>query len=165
MLFRSRKHVPPEESNRRYRLISALGRMLAHVCINALEPDLIILDEFQRFKELLHGESEPALLAQALFAYSATDAEGQERRPRVLLLSATPYKMYTLNHETQDDHYKDFLNTLKFLFQDDDAVAEVERNLEQFRRGLHGGVQHTAARSTAPVNVTSIPESRPSDLR
>ena len=147
-----RKNVPWEESNRRYHLISALRRLLAHVCIDALEPDLIILDEFQRFKELLHGESEAAMLAQALFDYSATDADGQERRPRVLLLSATPYKMYTLNHETDDDHYKDFLNTLKFLFQDDCAVAEIERNLEQFRRALHGGVQHTAAEAEAARN-------------
>jgi hypothetical protein len=148
-----RKHVPSEESDRRYRIISALRRLLAHVCINALEPDLIILDEFQRFKELLHGESEPALLAQALFDYSATEDDGQERRPRVLLLSATPYKMYTLNHETQDDHYKDFLSTLKFLFQDDEAVAEVERNLEQFRSELHGGVQQTAAEVESARNM------------
>jgi hypothetical protein len=147
-----RKNVPWEESDRRYRLISALRRLLAHVCIGALEPDIIVLDEFQRFKALLHGESEAALLAQALFDYSATDADGRERRPRVLLLSATPYKMYTLNHETEDDHYKDFLNTLKFLFQNDHAVAEVERNLEQFRRALYGGVQYTAAEAESARN-------------
>ena len=138
-----RKNVPWEENNRRYHVISKLRRLLAHVCISALEPDLIVLDEFQRFKELLHGESEAALLAQALFDYSARDADGQERRPRVLLLSATPYKMYTLNHETEDDHYKDFIRTLKFLFQDNEAVAEVERNLDHFRRALHGGALHT----------------------
>ena len=35
---------------------------------------------------------------------------------RVLLLSATPYKMYTLSHEADtDDHYKDFVQTLRFL--------------------------------------------------
>ena len=32
-------------------------------------PTYLLLDEFQRFKELLHGESEAALLAQALFDY------------------------------------------------------------------------------------------------
>jgi Helicase conserved C-terminal domain len=147
-----RKNVPWEENDRRYRLISDLRRLLAHVCISALEPDLIILDEFQRFKELLHGESEAALLAQALFDYCATDSDGRDRLPRVLLLSATPYKMYTLNRETEDDHYNDFLNTLKFLFQDNEAVAEVERNLERFRQALHGGTQCTHAETEAARN-------------
>jgi hypothetical protein len=140
-----RQNVPWEESNRRYEVISKLRRMLAKVCIGALEPDLIILDEFQRFEELLHGDSEAAVLAQALFDYSETDAAGQERRPRVLLLSATPYKMYTLNRETEEDHYADFLKTLRFLFQNDKVVDGVELNLGQFRRALHGGAQHTAA--------------------
>jgi hypothetical protein len=30
-----------------------LRNLLAHTCVAALEPDLIILDEFQRFKNLL----------------------------------------------------------------------------------------------------------------
>lgn len=144
-----RRNVPWEENDRRYRLVSALRRLLAQVCIGALQPDLIVLDEFQRFKDMLHGESEAALLAQALFDYTATDGNGRERRPRVLLLSATPYKMYTLNHETEDDHYQDFLKTLKFLFRDDKAVAEIEQNLEQFRRALHGGTLHTREQAEA----------------
>ena len=144
VFYTFRKNVPKEEFNRSLQVISGLRRLLAKVCIGALEPDLIILDEFQRFKDLLNGDSEAALLAQALFEYSETDGEGRERRPRVLLLSATPYKMYTLNHETEDDHYADFLNTLRFLFRDDSVIATVERNLEQFRRALHGGGQYSA---------------------
>lgn len=74
----------------------------------ALEPDLIILDEFQRFKHLLDGSDEASDLARGLFDYE--DA-------RVLLLSATPYKMYTLPHEVAtDDHYKDFVRTARFLY-------------------------------------------------
>jgi hypothetical protein len=42
-----------DESNRRYQVISGLRRTLARVCVDALEPDLVILDEFQRFKQLL----------------------------------------------------------------------------------------------------------------
>ena len=53
--------------------------------------------------------------------------------------------MYTLNHETDDDHYADFVNTLRFLFQNDSVIAEVERNLDQFRRALHGGGNYSAA--------------------
>ena len=148
-----RQNVPWEESDRRFQVISGLRRLLATVCIRALEPDLIILDEFQRFKDLLQGESEAALLAQALFEYSEVDGDGRERRPRVLLLSATPYKMYTLNHETEDDHYADFLKTLRFLFRDDTAIAVVKQNLEHFRRALHGGGQYSAVEAGAARNI------------
>lgn len=139
-----RQRVPWEESNRRLQVVSRLRRLLAKVCIQALKPDLIILDEFQRFKDLLHGDSEAAELAQRLFEYSEDDENGQQRKPRVLLLSATPYKMYTLNHETADDHYTDFLNTLKFLLRDDSAIAAVQNDLERFRHALHGGGDCTA---------------------
>jgi hypothetical protein len=60
--------------------------MLARVCLKALELDLIILDEFQRFKHLLEQESEAGELARLLF--DAKDHGGA----RVLLLSATPYR-------------------------------------------------------------------------
>ena len=45
-----RQNVPWEESDRRFQVISGLRRLLATVCIGALEPDLIILDEFQRLR-------------------------------------------------------------------------------------------------------------------
>lgn len=69
--------------------------------MKALEPDLIILDEFQRFKHLMdreEGEDESELsareLAEELFTYADENSEA-----RVLLLSATPYKMYTTADE------------------------------------------------------------------
>ena len=38
-------------------------------------------------------------------------------------LSATPYKMYTVADEAGgDDHYRDFVDTLKFLFNDEAVV-------------------------------------------
>jgi len=39
-----------EDSELRYDLIGRLRSKLASVCLSAPEPDLIILDEFQRFK-------------------------------------------------------------------------------------------------------------------
>src|SRR5438132_1627690 len=48
-------------------VIGELRGVLAAACLEALEPDLVILDEFQRFKGLLHGEDESARLAQGLF--------------------------------------------------------------------------------------------------
>ena len=55
----------------------------------------MILDEFQRFKHVLDGDDDAARLARAALRPTRT------RPPavRLLLLSATPYKMYTLHHE------------------------------------------------------------------
>ena len=92
-----------------------MRRLLARVCLAALEPDLIILDEFQRFKHLLEEESEAGELARDLF-----ELEVGARRARALL-SATPYRGLSLHHETDDDHYGDFLPCLRFLENGDAA--------------------------------------------
>ena len=42
-----------EETQRRNRFVGELRTLLARSTIEALEPDLVILDEFQRFKHLL----------------------------------------------------------------------------------------------------------------
>ena len=113
-------------------IIADLRKILANVCIGVLEPDLVILDEFQRFRDLLKGETEASRLARRLMEYvdprSGTHA-------RVLLLSATPYKMYTLSDE-EEDHFSDFMETLRFLFDDPKKTESVEKDLERYRLAL-----------------------------
>ena len=135
---RYRQHWPPEARWKRDDLIGKLRSLLAEVCVGALEPDLVILDEFQRFKELLdprNAESNPAVeLAQALFGTKAHDG----KRVRTLLLSATPYKLYTADAEIDhEEHYGDFLATTRFLLgEDDDRVDAVKRQLSRFGAAL-----------------------------
>ena len=127
--------VSPEISKRRSELVGELRVTLAQACLNAIEPDLIILDEFQRFKHLLveDPDSEASQLAHDLFRYS-----DQHSAARVLMLSATPYKMYTMGHElADDDHYADFLDTLRFLFGDPTKTKEMENLLKEYRRLLY----------------------------
>ena len=127
-----RRRVTRETQQCRLAVIGDLRHLLASVCVDALEPDLVILDEFQRFRELLDGKSEAAKLARDLFDYH--DA-------RVLLLSATPYKMLSLDHEEADDHYPDFLRTLGFLLGSDEAVDEVKEDITRYRRALYAGAE------------------------
>jgi len=128
MRYRDCARISWDDSELRYSLIGKLRSKLASVCLSALEPDLVILDEFQRFKSLLDGDDEASMLATALF-----DDPGV----RVLLLSATPYKMFTLDQETEeDDHYPDFMRTLNFLFNDPDQLAEVQKLLSAHRMSL-----------------------------
>lgn len=42
---------------------------LAEVCLSALEPDLVILDEFQRFKSLFDGDDDASLLAKPIYVW------------------------------------------------------------------------------------------------
>ena len=106
--FRYGRDTYPDQDRRDQReLVGELRALLATSCLSALEPDLIILDEFQRFKHLLDAKDDASELARNLFEFD---------QARVLLLSATPYKMYTLEHEAgTEDHYEDFVRTVSFL--------------------------------------------------
>jgi hypothetical protein len=98
-------------------IIAELRAILGRTCITALRPDLVILDEFQRFKHLLDPTDAAAELARSLFEYADTKEQHHEA-VRVLLLSATPYKMYSLQHEQENgesNHYEDFVATYDFL--------------------------------------------------
>ena len=135
---RRRETYPDGLCQRRNALIGKLRGKLSHACVEALEPDLIIMDEFQRFRDLLHGKSPAAELARELFDYC--DADGQAAR--TLLLSATPYRMLTLSGDEPDDgeHYHDFLETLCFLYGREHGpriAATIEREMRQFRGFLH----------------------------
>jgi hypothetical protein len=131
---RHRTHIPADQNRERNAVIAELRQVLATSCVKALDPDLIILDEFQRFKDLLVPDSPEGELARGLFNYQ--DAE--ESKVKVLLLSATPYKMYTLSSEAAlDDHYADFVRTLEFLLDHDpQKVAVIQRALDDYRGAL-----------------------------
>ncbi len=112
----------------RLELVSELRFRLAERSLEILKPDLIILDEFQRFKNLLDHTNPDARLAQKLLRYEHV---------KTLLLSATPYKMLSLDHEQDDDHYPDFLNTLRFLFDSDSVIDDIKREIQTFRQSLY----------------------------
>lgn len=118
-----------EDRSIRSRWMSKMRRVLASVCLHALKPDLIILDEFQRFKHLLSDNTPPGELARDLFDYASEDTAA-----RVLLLSATPYKMLSLHHEMEDDHYSDFVATLEFLTRGN--TSEFEALLDAYREAI-----------------------------
>jgi hypothetical protein len=95
-------------------LVSTLRRLLAKICIPYLDADIFVLDEFQRYNQLIKWEQEeqsPAVeMAKAVFSIPGA---------RILMLSATPFKAYTdefdeLNGEV---HYTEFRSVLQFLLQ------------------------------------------------
>ena len=106
-----------------------LRRALIDACLKYVDADLFILDEFQRFRNLIDRDSneEEAQIAQRIF---------QKRKARVLLLSATPFKAYTgqIDVATGEDHYRDFLVVLNFLTGD---KKEILNEYEQHRSALY----------------------------
>ncbi len=139
-LFRRRRdRYPPGMTSSRNVVIARLRGKLSHACVDALQPDLIIMDEFQRFPDLLQGESDAAHLARELFDYR----DPQGNAVRTLLLSATPYRMLTLQSDQAEDgdHYGDFLETLTFLFgqaRGREMVGALAQEMHAFRTALHG---------------------------
>ena len=125
------RKIKPELRQEATQLVGEMRRLLAKSCIDALEADLVILDEFQRFRNLLDPENPQSELAQLLF--------GQETA-KVLMLSATPYKMLTQGVDDPDeDHHRDFLATLRFLYNGREGGGEVEqcrKALKELRSGL-----------------------------
>ena len=130
-----KRTFPGELWDDRRVLIGEVRRILAIVGIAALEPDLVVLDEFQRFKDLLRPDPDnfAAELAHRLFDYTDS-ATG--RLTRTLLLSATPYRMYTTADEIDSDHYADFLDTCMFLFQDEERVDRLRQHFAGLRSAL-----------------------------
>lgn len=129
-----RRYLTDAQHRSALRIVGDLRRMLARASVNALEPDLVILDEFQRFRALLDKDTggEAAELAADLFHHP--DAH-------MLLLSATPYKPFTYAEEAapKASHYADFVETLKFLADSESPVDSVHSNPEELRQAALSG--------------------------
>jgi hypothetical protein len=143
-----RSQLNAEQNRGRIAIVGGLRRELAKVSVDCLEPDLVILDEFQRFKHLLERPEADAEREVSELAHDLFTAE----QVKVLLLSATPYKMFTLAEErdlTGDDHYSDFIGTVDFLEQprNDGTTQRLKAALADFRRIAVTGGDPQAAKN------------------
>jgi hypothetical protein len=112
-----------------------LRQRLARFGLGRLRPDLVILDEFQRFFELLHartpdadGESDDDADEDARGLLQMLLGTPDQGGPAILLLSATPYRP-PLNGA---DHYEQFFELLEFLHGT--GSSDVQPIRELFRR-------------------------------
>ena len=119
-------------------LISSLRFILSRCCIEFLQADIFILDEFQRYKKLIKTATQedidkerklsPAIqLAQDIFAMENI---------KILMLSATPFKPYTNDFDalSGEVHHHEFIDVLKFLLADkpDESWKEYEKDRGEF---------------------------------
>ncbi|WP_333913423.1 DEAD/DEAH box helicase [Vibrio coralliirubri] len=122
-----------ETSHLFYHFRVEIRRLVARCCAGSLQADLFILDEFQRFQSLTDqsSDSEESLIARQVFN---DKGETKKEKPKVLLLSATPFKaMTTINDEDDENsHHEQLHKLLNFLSHNDvDFVSQYEmsRNL------------------------------------
>ncbi len=147
-LYEAIKELTGKLTNRRtarsrrwasYELIGLLRKTLIHCCLDYVDADLYILDEFQRFRDLIDNDSdeEQALIARKVFG---------KARTKILLLSATPFKAFTgqADHEDGEEHFADFRRVLSFLLDND------KEQLAEYRLA-----------SGSPLPAASLPSSRP----
>lgn len=133
------RHGQAGESASTWQTVGELRAVLARASVSLLTPDLVILDEFQRFRDLLGRDTEAGELAHHLFDAGA----GSGARPKVLLLSATPYKPFTYAEESAagDDHHRDFMDVVRFLGDGSptDPADRIDAALKDYREGLIRG--------------------------
>ena len=109
-----------EKKNNPIEVINKLRMKLIELNLRSLNPDLIILDEFNRFFNLLKKEEskkEESNIIKTLFS---------NENSKILLLSATPYKL--LDCAGNDEHYKEFYQLMKWL-----KLGNIEQLKKEFK--------------------------------
>jgi len=135
----AQRHVDIGEFVGRFRSILALAALRS----KGVRPDLVVLDEFHRYADLIIPKQEDSqellkrerghvhrLLVEALL--------GGGEPPAVLLLSATPYRLRRLNGEELHpvEHYRALVDLAGFLANDRSKGAEVEDALRIYHDAL-----------------------------
>lgn len=97
-------------------IIAKFRNALAASAIENIQPDLVIFDEFQRFRDLLDENIDDA--ASRIICHLRGDSS-ETSPPALLMLSATPYSLFTHRHndaEIRQSHHKQFFDLVDFLY-------------------------------------------------
>ncbi|MGM0497606.1 MAG: DEAD/DEAH box helicase [Bacteroidota bacterium] len=128
-----------DSSERAVDLIMKMRSAVTSVVIDHyLDADLFILDEFQRFNDLIkfneddEEQSEIKETAEKIF----------KGGKKILLLSATPFKQYTTQWEIEndEDHFTAFNEVLSFLVNnsDDNYLDKISEKRKQYFSSIQG---------------------------
>ncbi|MCQ2285738.1 MAG: DEAD/DEAH box helicase [Bacteroidales bacterium] len=120
---------------------SFIRRKFAGISVEILNPDLVIMDEFQRFKFLINTDDENDDVSVLADKFLKQKSDSIADKVRVLLLSATPYKLYSTLDEigdvNQDDHYQEFKDVVHFLKTTESKKNKFDKVWENYSKSLH----------------------------
>lgn len=133
------KNVDLAEFIARFRSALALAALRS----KAVRPDLVILDEFHRYADLIiprPNASEDRLKRERARVHSLLVGAllNGEQKPAVLLLSATPYRLRRLTGEEMHpvEHYRALVDLAGFLADDPGCRATVEAAMRDYHDAL-----------------------------
>lgn len=116
-------------------IINRIRYCFAQISLSMLNPDLVIMDEFQRFRDLIEIDEEDysdgALLSKKFLR--------DNKESCVLLLSATPYKPYSTLSELTDGeetHLQGFMRVMDFLMNEQKENEEFHTVWESYSEHL-----------------------------
>ena len=143
-----RKHDFDKKEAKSY--IVKLRLLFADISLNKLNPDLIIMDEFQRFKYLLNSDENSEMDKLTNKFFNSDDV-------RILMLSATPYKMYStldeIDEEEIDSHYSEFFDVIDFLNKTDEEKQEFREIWSDYSNKLKEFIQDKFSFISAKTNA------------
>jgi hypothetical protein len=137
-------------AKKRYAFFTRLRKVLALTLLQLHRPDLLILDEFQRYRELLNSD-EKTLFSNVLSPMVVTQS------PAVMLLSATPFRLLDASQKKgqSGSEYENLYKLLSFLAGGDQRIAtEAARLFAEFSGALHAYLEaDTSAQFQSDANV------------
>ncbi len=140
-------------------LIAHFRNALAASAIEDIKPDIVIFDEFQRFRDLIAEEIQGP---SARVIHRLRGERSEKQRPSLLLLSATPYRLYARRWEDETGtlHHAEFFQLVEFLYGNDTYAAQQRQSCETaFRRladELRTGQPHSDVAHQARAEVEEI---------
>lgn len=149
------EHLRGEQSKNKYeirKIINRLRKIFAQISLDKLEPDLVIMDEFQRFRDLISpDDDEQGMLSRQFLSNTNT---------KVLLLSATPYKPYStleeISFDEDTDHYREFMEVMEFLFYKPETIQTFKKVWQDYSTTL-------SELTSAELSVLRISKNRAED--
>ena len=174
-----RQHLPPRiralvNPNDRLQLVAAVRSALAIAALEQVRPDLVIFDEFQRFRDLLEEPPDTQDEAQdetdapdnrdaaASRVLRAIRGDGMDHRPGLLLLSATPYAPYRGSREgaAYATAAADFFVLIEFLYgggkKGRKAFRRVKSLFETVGEELRKGTPLSDRAQSARADLTAL---------
>lgn len=104
-------------------LICDLRKMLVRYTLSLLKVDLVIMDEFQNFRDLLESSKKKVDESEENILYEYFLNEKVCGNAKILLMSATPYRPFTSESEDSPfSHYEDFIQLFNFLYYGKESV-------------------------------------------
>lgn len=136
----------------RMKVLALLRRALAEAELRANAPDLLICDEFQKYRDLLLGKAAPTAEQEMMQTLLA----GRAGKPtRVLLLSATPFRLYAERWQEalEPDGSRELFDLLEFL-----GGAELAVNAKTLFSGFSRALRRFASSTNddAPALQTEV---------